>query len=340
MRKALIVVLGLLAAGCKSGPPTAGQGGAVFREPLANPGAGAGAMMDVCWPPDAAEGSAAKVSLTFFVKEGRLEDVIFEAGGGATNSVGRCIREVAWVYPWRPGEVPATLELTPPAQRPSGWAVLAYVRQISAMTYGDDRGVLDPAPLVRACLSHGLGARPQLLYRVETSPLVRVMTHASGVTGPVSDSERCVVAVLAATRYPGSRGFELAFPGFEGAPAAAPLSEVAAYFAPAGAEVSAGPIDPALAREALSLRGPQVAACWESALARRAGLSGGRSVRLRVGPEGEVQFAHVVQNQSNSPQEAADLLLDRCLVGAAAGARFQRTGTSGDVIYSWVFAQR
>lgn len=338
MRRAATLLLAL--AACKTVPDAGpAQGGAGFLPAPADPAASARAMMDVCWPAQAIERpEGLSVRLTFVEAQGRVEDVMFEAQGKAGNSVGRCLREVAWAYPWKPGEAPKALDVSPPARRPSGWVQLAYVRQLSATRYGDDRGVLDPAPLVRACLSRGLGARPQLVYRVETAP-VRVVPDSDGPTRVVSDTERCVQAVLAATQYPGSRGFELSFPDLAGAPAAANAAQVAAYFAPP--DVPAGQVlDPALAREALQLRGPQVAACWEAALARRAGLAGGRSLRLRVGPGGEVVFATVVANQSNASQEAADLLLDRCLVAAAVGARFPAMGENADVIYSWVFAHR
>jgi hypothetical protein len=338
MRRAATLLLAL--AACKTVPEaSSGQGGAVFRAAPTEAAASARAMMDVCWPAEAiARPEGQLVRLTFVQSGGHLDDVMFEAPGKAGNSVGRCLRQVAWAYPWKPGEAPAALELVPPARRPSGWVQLAYVRQLSAMSFGDDRGVLDPAPLVRACLARGLGARPQLVFKVEPAP-VRVATFSDGPTRVVSDTERCVLAVLAATQYPGSRGFELSFASLEGAPPPASADQVRAYFAPG--DVPAGsPLDPAVAREALQLRGPQVAACWEAALARRAGLAGGRSLRLRVGPGGEVVFATVVANQSNSSQEAADLLFDRCLVAAAEGARFPAAGVNADVIYSWVFAHR
>jgi hypothetical protein len=94
-------------------------------------------------------------------------------------------------------------------------------------------------------------------------------------------------------------------------------------------------------REAFQLQQDKVSACWESALVRRAGLSGGRSVRLRVAPSGEVVFGHVVSNQSNSEDEAVDFLLDKCLVEIARATRFPNaSGGNADAIYSWVFARR
>ncbi len=300
--------------------------------------------MDVCWPIDA--GGKQAIALTFFrAADGRLQDVMFETREGASNSVGRCLREVAWTYPWEPGTIPAALDVTPPLTRPSGWQVLAFVRLMSESRYASDRGVLDPAPLVSACLSHGLGAR-SLKYRILTSP-VRVQAFSEtkpDVLEPatdVTDSERCITAVLGAAVYPGTKSFELDFRNQAGRPDPAPPSDVSAYFAPQGAVPQAPMLDPQAVKDALQEKQAEVAKCWEAALARRAGLSGGRTVRIRIGANGSVEFAHVLANQSTSPEEAADFILDKCLVEAVKGARFQNaTGGPADAMYSWVFAAR
>ncbi len=334
-------VLGLALCACKAGPPPAGQGGAVFRAtPSARPTVGARALMDVCWPRDAvARPGERRVTLDFVLADGRLADLMFETAGGASASVGRCMREVAWVYPWGPGERPSRLEVLPPDRPASGWAALAYVRLLSEGLYPDDRGLLDAAPGVRACLARGLGVRPGVRFVVAASP-VQVMVEGGGEPAPVTDSERCVVAVLGATQYPGTRGYALDFSSLEGAPAPADASSVSVYFAEA-LPAAIGAIDPARAREALALRGPAVAACWEAALGRRAGLAGRRSMRIRVGPSGRVESAQVVGNQSDAGGEAADLLLDQCLARAVAGAKFEGvTGGSAELVYSWVFARR
>ncbi len=158
---------------------------------------------------------------------------------------------------------------------------------------------------------------------------------------PVSDTERCIVAVLGATVYPGTRAFALSFDGTEGAPAPAAESEVAFYFVAAGSEVHAAPLaDPARVKEAMGALQSSVAVCWEAALSRRAGLSGGRSLRLHLDEGGAVRSVQVVTNLSNSGEEAADVLLDRCLVSAASQARFPASGQPMDANYSWVFATR
>ena len=61
---------------------------------------------------------------------------------------------------------------------------------------------------------------------------------------------------------------------------------------------------------------------------RRSGLSGGRSVRIRVGPSGAVEFAHVIANQSNAQEEVSDFMLDRYLTAAVKTTRF-KTPTGG-----------
>ena len=108
------------------------------------------------------------------------------------------------------------------------------------------------------------------------------------------------------------------------------------YFAPTGAS---GGLDPVRVKEAMSLCGPAVSACWNQALARRPGLGGGRSVRLRVDDSGGVTQVSVVGNVSAESMTLSDYLLDLCLTNAAKSARFP-AGAAGDAVYSWVFAQR
>ena len=205
-----------------------------------------------------------RVMLTFFKDAHRqLKDIVFETREGASNGTGRCMREIAWAYPWKEGEVPDTLELSPPVARPAGWVVLAYVSLLSELSYSPSRGVLTPGPLVRACLENGSGARPQLRYRVQTGPVrVSSFTEVSApdqpgarqsVTAtPVTDSERCVAAVLGSTVYAGTRNFEFDFSDPQRIPDFAPVSEVSAYFPPFSVPVAPNPLNPEKVKEAMT----------------------------------------------------------------------------------------
>ncbi len=314
----------LLLCACRSAPE------AQAAAAPSHPGVPAQALFDVCWPANAAPSQ--RLELSFISEGGAFRDVLFAAKEGASNSVGRCMREIALSYPWAAGELPAaTLQLSPPATRPSGWVQLAYVQLLSGAPAA--RGVAQPAPLVAACLKAG-DARPSLRYRVQPVP-VRVEVEP----GVVTDAERCVAAVLGATVYGTTRPLDLDFsapPPVRPAPAA----EVAAYFWPRLGEPR-GVLPPGQVKEALTARQPAISACWESALARRAGLFGGRSVRLRVGQDGTIQAAQVTANRSDAADEASDLLLDRCLVGALQGTRLTApSGGDAELVYSWVFAHR
>ena len=135
-----------------------GQGGAAFNDTVKAPGVPAEALFELCWPDDATP--TQRVSLVTMANG----DVVFEAQEGASNSTARCIREIATTYP---GKRPAgEVKLGPATKRPSGWVVLGYVQLLSPARFGPERGVLDPAPLVRACLSQGDAPRPSRLVRV------------------------------------------------------------------------------------------------------------------------------------------------------------------------------
>jgi hypothetical protein len=310
--------------------------------------------MDVCWPRTAE--LSERVRLTFHLAGGRPQDVTFDAAGGASNATGRCLQQIAWEYPWDLAgvDIPDKMDVTPPATRPSGWNTLSYVSLLAEGAYGPDRGLLSPAPLVRACMQNGAGLRPHIRFRVQAHPVrVSVFFELSEVERPeqrrteadlaTTDSERCIKAVLGSTVYPGTRNFELEFSDEKGAPPAAADSEVSAYFPPRGApaaEVS-GTIEPLAVRDVLSERLGEVTACWELALQRRSGLFGGRTFRLRVGTGGQVDFAHVVANRSDREDEAEDYLLDRCVADALRTARFPPTrGGGAEVAYSFAFERR
>lgn len=306
-----------------------GQGGAAFNDAAVQaPAASTEALFELCWPADAAP--TQRVQLVTL----ETGDVRFEALEGASNSTARCIREIATTVPGK--RQVGGQSIAPPSKRPSGWVALAYVKLLSASRFGPERGVLDPAPLVAACLSKGDAPRPGVQFVVSMEPELKVKLESNdGFSQPtLTDSERCIEAVLGSTVWPNTRGFTL---DFSGADKTAPAGDVAHYFAIAGAAAQA--IDPGKVKEAISTSGPAVAACWDAALVRRAGLAGGRSVRLRVDEAGAVTNVAVLGNVSAEATTAADYLLDLCLSQGTKKARFP-AGSAGDAVYSWVFAER
>ena len=304
-------------------------------------------LLGPCWPEDASPD--ARVALTL-IRDGRtLKDVMFEPQNGASNATGRCLRQVMWEYPWR-GDVPDSVELAPPKQPAHGWATLEHVRLLAnAAGFGPERGVLDPIPLVNACLRYGTGLRPGVVFFVQTQP-IRVFAfiagpeHSYAASFPSNDSERCVQAVLASTVYPGPRTYRFDFSRGTPPGEPAPRAEVAQYFEPPNLVQATGELDRAEAKAALSGLQPQVSQCWEEALGRRGGVAGARTLRLRVLPSGKLAFAQVVSGQLGlgaTQAEAIDYLLDRCLVTAVMGAKIPPpAGGPAELAYSWVFALR
>src|SRR5688500_4764035 len=133
----------LLCTGCYTTPTKPDDkpvsGGASFPSgPITRPAFAAHQLMDVCWPRPAHPKQV--VVMTFYREGDKIQDVMFEARDGASNATGRCLREVALTYPWEPGTVPATLDLTPPLHRPSGWLVMAFVRMLAESNFNADRG--------------------------------------------------------------------------------------------------------------------------------------------------------------------------------------------------------
>lgn len=312
---ALVFVLG-----CR-GVDSAARGGASFRDvdveapllPLA-------ALAPVCWPEDSSP--AGRVALTFLG-----EEVLFEARDGATNSSGRCLRELAASYP--PSLRPTGVVTMAPGSQPlDGWAVLAWVKLLAPARFGPERGLVDPAPWVRACMARGpLRAGTRFEVRHVPGPEIRV------VPAPVTEAERCVEAVLGSTAWPSGRGLSFELRPSVGA-ASAPSSEVGLYFAPPSTVVRA--LAPGAVREAMLMAKPGVSECWDSALVRRAGLGGARTLRFRVDDTGAVARVWVASRGADA--EAADYLLDRCLEGVVLGVRF--APGAGDGVYTWVFAAR
>ncbi len=321
----------LLLSACATSKGATGQGGAAFNgAPARAPGIPAEELFELCWPEEATPQQSV---LLITRAKGQ---VMFEAKGGATNSTARCIREIATSYPGPRPE--GERKVSPPTRPPSGWAVLSYVGLLSPALFGPERGVLDPTPLVRACLSQHDSPRPGIRFIVSMDPELKVRLESSeGMTQPaLTDSERCIEAVLGATVWPNTRRFKLDFSPKDTS-GVAPNGSVGHYFAPPGSAVQG--LDPLKVKEAISTRGPAVASCWEAALIRHAGLKGGRSVRLRVDESGTVSHVWVLGNVSAEPATAADFLFDGCLVAAVRPVRFP-PGAAADAVYSWVFAER
>ncbi|GMU62313.1 MAG: hypothetical protein AMXMBFR34_40760 [Myxococcaceae bacterium] len=314
----LLVASALLLCGCKAAEVT-GPGAAGFRDvPVATPTGPIDSLFAVCWPLDALAGQ--RVALTF-LDDG---DVAFATTGGASNSSARCLREIASTWPWK--ERPkAPVTVAPPTQPIDGWGTLAWVRLLSPARYGPERGLVDPAPLVRACIDRGGGPGPSLRFTVEAAMV------KPGFVG--TEAGRCVEAVLGSTAWPSSRDVFFEFATLKGAPEA--TGDVSPYFAPPG---SVGALlDPQAVRETIRAAGPKVSACWNAALERRAGLGGGRSFRFQTNDAGQVTHAWVQGNLADGPA-AADYLLDRCLADVLRGLRFG--GLAGEGMYTWVFAAR
>lgn len=305
-------------------------------------------LMEACWEPGAPP--EARVHLVFFTDGSALRQVSFDAVGGATPAVGRCAREVALSYPWPEGGTPERLVLAPPMGRPSGWAQLAYVALLAedrAKLVGsgsdDTAGLLNPAPLVHACLKQKGEVPTTARFRVQTHP-THVDLAVDGPGGPRFEvprtrTERCVAAVLGATAWPNRRGYELDFHRWEDAPPPATPETVAAYFPDDATKLPSLGAD--VVQEAMARLRPAVSVCWEGTLRRRPELVGGRSVQMVVEVDGSVKTATVTDHRSDAIEEAGDYLLDRCLLGALTQLRFRPPGTGPTrASYSWVFAHR
>ena len=304
----------LLSAACAT--PSASQGGAKFEQVTVAPTLPAKDLFAVCWPQDALQSQ--RVTLTSVDK-----DIIFEAKEGASNSTARCIREIASAAPAQAG----TVDVVPPEQPINGWAVLDWVKLLSASRYGPERGLLDPAPLVSACLAKAGPLRPATRFLVRHTPGFEVRTIPSAL----SDSERCVEAVLSATAWPSAR--ELFFQFGDGK--VGPSGDVSAYLPPSTSTGNA--LEPMKVKDTVSLAGPKVSACWNAALLRRTTIGGGRTFRFRVNDEGTVTHAWVAGTMSDGAT-ASDYLLDRCLADTLKSLHFPPS--AGDGLYTWVFATR
>ncbi len=300
--------------------PSASQGGARFDpvKPVAVSMPPA-ALFAVCWPQDALPSQ--RITLTFMG-----EDVLFEAKEGASNSTGRCMREIAATLPW-PSR-PQTIDLAPPEQPIDGWAALAWVKLLSSARFGPERGLIDSAPLVSACLARAGPLRPTTRFLVRHTPGFEVRAIPSAL----ADSERCIEAVLSATAWPSSRELFFQFAPGRGP---TPDGDVTAYVPPGSSSGAA--LDPTVVKEVVRLAGHQVGACWDAALVRRTTIGGGRTFRFKVDGTGAVTNAWVAATMSDGPT-AADYLLDRCLAQVLTGLHFPPAAADG--VYTWVFATR
>jgi hypothetical protein len=316
MRLALLL---LIVCSCRT-PEVARQGGVDFREVVPPKAVASGeAVFGVCWPTDAL--SSSRVQLIF-----ESGDVGFRAGDGASNSTGRCLRELAAVYPW--AVRPTTpLELRPPTQPLDGWAALAWVRLLSPTRFDESRGLLDPEPLVRACFEKLGALRAGTIISLNHDFGVRVRIGDGAATA----AERCVESVLGATVWPSPRPLVLAFPEKRGEVWSA--GDVSAYVMPGGDVQTA--LDPATTKEIFSHAAPRVKACWESALLRRAGLSGARTVRFRTSATTGMSDVWIIGNPMGQKQ-ASDYLLDQCLRDVVRTLDLRPS--AGEGLYTWVFA--
>lgn len=312
----LCMAVGLLAA-CKTAEGPSGQGGARFRETVSEATTvPLEALFGVCWPQTATPGQ--RVTLT-----PAGSDLTFEVEGGANNSVGWCLRELATsVAPAQ--RLSSKTVVTPPASPVSLWAALAWVKLLAPGRFGPERGLLDPTGLAASCVEKG--ARTGLV-QVEHTPLLAVR----GL--PPLEADRCLEAVLGTTAWPSPKDLTMTVSPVPRGIAAA--GDVTHYFSPEGDP--GPPMEPQLVRETMRSASAAVSACWNEALVRRAGLGGARTFRFRTDADGRVTHTWVAAALAEGPV-ASDFVLDACLAKVVRGLRFP--GGTGDGLYTWVFASR
>jgi hypothetical protein len=285
-------------------------------------------LFSVCWP--AGTQPAAKITLDF----SHAGDVGFETENGATNSTARCMREIALSL--RPNERPGGQIALQPSEPPNGWVILQWVKQVATPVAGN-ASLTDPAPLIAGCLSLDGGIRKGLKAAVGFEPALETHLSLGGRHGSAStDAERCVLAVLGSTKWPATRPYELDFPESD---SLAPSPNAAAVALYDSAHGFTGPTrDPLQVKSAFSSEVRKVSACWEDAIARRAGLTGGRTVRLQVSNTGAQSKAAVAPFMGDG-LEVSDYLLDKCMLDVASGVKLP-AGEAGQAAYSWIFAER
>ncbi len=311
-RRLLWLSLGLLGTSCAT-TDSAAQGGAKFHDaaPVVTT-LPPESLFGVCWPAE----STGSVDLVF-----SPADVHFDVHDGATNSTARCLREIATTVVWSP-RPSKQLTIRPSSTPVPGFVVLAWVKLLSSARYGTERGLVDPAPLARACLTLG-APRPSTRFEISGA---EVKTIPLALT----DSERCLEAVLAATAWPSTRAFVLTFDDSSAAP---PASGDVSFYATAKSS-STGALEATATHQALTLKQAPVSACWDEARTRRAGLGGSKTFRFRVA-KGSVTDAWVTANGTDLNPPAADYRFDGCLAAVVKSTRF---AGDGDGVFTWVFA--
>ncbi|MFT3835789.1 MAG: hypothetical protein QM723_02185 [Myxococcaceae bacterium] len=285
-------------------------------------------LFAVCWPANTPANAAVVLDFS------HADDVGFDTQNGATNSTARCMREIAFSVP--AAERPHGQLTVSPGEAPSGWAILAWVKRVS-MPVAGNASITDPAPLIAGCLTLDGGIRKGLKAAVGFEPALESHLSLGGRHGSAStDAERCVLAVLGSTKWPSTRPYELDLPESDLLKPAPNTAFAAAYDSAHG---FTGPTRDALqVKSAFAAELRKVSACWEDAISRRAGLAGGRTVRLQVDASG-AQTKVAVAPFAGDGLEVSDELLDRCLLDVASAVKLP-AGEAGQASYSWIFAER
>jgi hypothetical protein len=311
----------LLLAGCATTSGSTGGGSSDLTR-----------LFAVCWPARAQPTAQLppKITLDF----SHSDDVGFETENGATNSTARCMREIALSFP--PAERPKGQLTLTPLEQPNGWVILAWVKRVSLPVAGN-AALTDPAPLIAGCLTLDGGIRKGLKAAVGFEPALETHLSLGGRRGSAStDAERCVLAVLGSTKWPATRPYELELPDADSLKPPPNATGAQVYDSAHG--FSGGTRDPLQVKSAFTAELRKVSVCWEDAIGRRAGLVGGRTVRLQIDAAGAPQKAAIAPFIGEG-LEVSDYLLDRCLLDVASTAKLP-PGEAGQAAYSWIFAER
>jgi hypothetical protein len=238
----------------------------------------------------------------------------FEVQDGASNSIGRCVREVglSFVFPQKPT---GKIEVRAPKQPMNGWAVADWVKLLAAGRYSSERGILNPGPQLTGCL--------------QEMAIDATVIQSSGIfveSNPPSESARCVAAVLSSVAWPSQKNLVMTFSPKE---KAVPLTR---YFRPAGDALN--PLAAESVSAVIKSASPQVGACWNETLIRRTGIGGAKTFRFSVDAKGKVSAAWVAESSFG----IHDALLDACLERVLFLLQFEPT--AGEGVYTWNFATR
>jgi hypothetical protein len=314
MRLVLISAVSLLC--CKT-TNAARQGGADFRTlaPTAIESSFE-SVAGVCFQTE----STGSVTLDF-----ADPNLTFSVKDGATNSVGRCAREIAAGYPFKTRPV-GTLVLAAPQQPLDGWAVLDWVKLQAGQRFSSERGDLNPATKIAACLSNPSGnealVQGSVMAGLVFEPTLNVATPLR------SEASGCVTAVLASTAWPSPKNVRMLF-----SPKPMPATEnMLRYFRPSGDGLT--PLNAEAVSAVVKAASAQVGACWNETLQRRGPLGGAKIFRFRVDANGKIQHVWLAE-PNGTPQ---DSILDRCLENVLKGLQFE--AVAGEGLYTWNFASR